>query len=140
LVEKEINEDSGDGDIIPDRKSDAGPASMDFESPAEGESQRDHDQRQIQHREQDMRQQNQVVEVEKKPVASESSVNAFFERMVSDVADQKKNRNAKSDQHAVSMFAPVAAKPDEVKAEAEKEKRESVESGVYRWKEFEIHG
>ena len=127
VVEHQINENSGDGHVEPDWDRPTRDPLVPVPSATKNRNKRQNDQRQRHKRQQNVRGQDRKVNTrEPAGISRRFLANA---RMISDVANQKKDRRYEGYDHAHHVTAPGAA-PDEVPTTGNKNGAHEIKRGV----------
>ena len=130
LVQHQVNEDSGNRHVQPDGDRPTRDSLVPVPSATKNRNKRQNDQRQRRKRQQNVRGEDR--KVNRRDPAGVSGRFLANARMISDVADQKKNRREEGCDHTRHVTAPRAA-PDEVPTCGNKNRAHEIKRGIEGW-------
>lgn len=129
LIEEEIHEHAGDGDVVPERERPPRPGPMPVKVPFERMAQGDDHQRHDGDGQQDVGDEHPVVNPPDRALAAEGRMHAPDEDLVNHVGDQKHHRYAEGRQHGHAM-GRRAVRFDQDKTSRQQHRGDAVETGV----------
>ncbi len=130
MIKHQINDDAGDRNVQPDRKRHDGDWPMSL-AIKEAEINRDARQKWDRRRQQDVRNEDEIVSVSNRGgwIVGERRVDSLLENLVEDVASEKQNRHAEARQHR-SLVCRLATTFDQHEASDEQYGRNGVQRSV----------
>ena len=129
LVEHEVDQDAGDGDIEPEGEGPAGPGAVALEAAFQGVGHCDEDQRDDGDRQHDVGEKHPVVKSAPGAFAAEGCVDSLDEEFVEDIGGEENAGDEKRPEHAEAV-GDFAFAFDANETGEEEEGGDAVESGI----------